>query len=241
MFLVKHQPKGYDINGNLMSNYISRPFKEVFLEGMSNEIRDFFHTNLDRKKIIQLFTDGSILDSMLVTSAYYNILFVPTYKIGDTIGDSSLVGYHFAPMVHQRNNSAGKCYIVSTPSPFSQLYESAGLEVVKINNEYFIDTKKLKLSTDIKFDAVVLIGCESVTSGKHNVSYVKNMFAPYCTEDFSLIDLYNGKNRTLQPNKKLEQKDINRIKRNANVISNPDVKTPFDNRLEYFQSVCGVY
>ena len=74
-----------------------------------------------------------------------------------------------------------------------------------------------------KYDAVVLLGIEGITKGKFQAKNIKKVFSPYCVEEWDLIDLYVGDNRTLQPiPSETQEAFINQVVSNLRVLGTHD-------------------
>lgn len=201
MFLYRSQPKTPDTN-----NIINLDTKETILR----EIRDlmkFRGKSPHRNDLTTLFTDGCVLDGMITLAGYENILVVTSFEDSNytRLRDRNYrpvnsAGDHMLPIVHKLNGSSGNMYVTKVTggdSFFTKLYDHYGIASVPCNSYFKLDGD-LKIKTDVKFDAVVLLGCDSYKKGKFSAKDIKAKFAKYCTEDFDLIDVYRNKGRTLK-------------------------------------------
>lgn len=203
MFLYISQPRSTTKN-----NIINFASKNRILESFENLGLSYFKGKQVRgTDLITLFSDGVVLDGMLTLTGYQNILVVTSFMDNnyDRLRDRNYrpvksAGDHTLPIVHKFNESVGNMYVTKVKnddSYFAQIYDKIGIPSVIMNSPFRIDGD-LKLKTDVKFDAVVLLGCESYKQGNFSVKEVKNKFAKYCTEDFDLIDVYRGDRRKLK-------------------------------------------
>lgn len=161
----------------------------------------------NREDITTLITDGSVVDGMLTLSGYQNILVVTSFESTDYTGKLrdyryrpiKSAGDHMLPLVHKFNESEGNLYVTKVRNSknfYTDLYDRFDIASVDVDSYFRLDGD-LKMKTDVKFDAVVLLGSESYKKGKFSASDVKKKFAKYCTEDFDLIDVYRNDRRTL--------------------------------------------
>mgnify|MGYP001029108263 FL=1 len=188
MLLYRTQPMGY-VDGKFKSVITNLSRKQEIMEVCKR------HISCSNRKLVDMITDASLVDAMLLTGDYKNILVVtssnPTHSDGD----------HLLPVIHKYNNAVGKI-TVTTPklkeNIYGGLYEELGIDIVESDAFYMLGEKKVRLKHDGEpFDAVVLLGTESLTNGKHNLKDIKSVFAPYCVEGFDLIDVYRGSDRNL--------------------------------------------
>ena len=162
----------------------------------------------NREDITTLITDGSVVDGMLTLSGYQNILVVTSFESSDYTGKLrdyryrpiKSAGDHMLPLVHKFNESEGNLYVTKVRNSknfYTDLYDRFDIASVDVDSYFRLDGD-LKMKTDVKFDAVVLLGSESYKKGKFNASEVKKKFAKYCVNDFDLIDVYRNDRRTLK-------------------------------------------
>ena len=251
MFLYRTQPISTQ-----ESNIINLNIKETILREIRDVSPKFKGKSLHRNDFITLFTDGCVLDGMLTLSGYNNILVVTSFEDVnyDRLRDRNQrpinsAGDHMLPIIHKLNGSHGNLYVtkvVNGDSFYTKLYDQYGIASVESNSYFKIDGD-LKLKTDVKFDAVIMLGCESYKTGKFSVKEVKAKFAKYCTEDFDLIDVYRGDRRTLRGGTKSIDSVKNRMIETVNtptkiydINERIDLKkyvTNMRQRLQYFRLV----
>ena len=197
MLLYKTQPKD-DTHNHLINMSAKERLVESLMEGINH--RD--NKNMD---VSTLVTDASVVDGLIAQGCYENILFVTSpirnprlrssyYQPIDNAGDL------LTPVVHVANESAGKAY-VTVPNEghmYSKVYKNWDIPIVQMEEHFEVGSAvTVRLNTSVKFDAVVLLGCGG-SGHKHNISDVKKKFARYCTEDFTLIDVYRKGSRTIR-------------------------------------------
>ena len=190
------------------------------LRGIRDVTPTFGGKSPHRNDFITLFTDGCVLDGMLTLAGYDNILVVTSFEDNnyERLRDRNYrpvnsAGDHMLPIIHKLNRSHGNIYVTKVlngDSFYSKLYEQYGIKTVKSNSYFKIDDD-LKLKTDVKFDAVVLLGCESYKTGKFSIKEVKSKFAKYCTDDFDLIDVYRGDHRKITGGTQSIDTQLNRM------------------------------
>jgi hypothetical protein len=190
MIRYRTQPMGY-VDGEFTSVINNYQRKKDILAN----IREYLKAPKD-DDIVDMITDASIMSAMILTGDYKNVLVVtssnPTHSEGD----------HLIPAIHKFNYGVGKMS-VTTPkrleNRFGGLYEDLDVDIVEVDSFYHLGQDKVRINHDGEpFDAVVLLGNESLTNSKHKLHEIKAVFSPHCTEVFDLIDIYRGSDRTLQ-------------------------------------------
>jgi hypothetical protein len=190
MIRYRTQPMGY-VDGEFTSVINNYQRKKDILAN----IREYLKAPKD-DDIVDMITDASIMSAMILTGDYKNVLVVtssnPTHSEGD----------HLIPAIHKFNYGVGKMS-VTTPkrleNRFGGLYEDLDVDIVEVDSFYHLGQDKVRMNHDGEpFDAVVLLGNESLTNSKHKLHEIKAVFSPHCTEVFDLIDIYRGSDRTLQ-------------------------------------------
>jgi hypothetical protein len=201
MFLYRSQPKNVT-DSNIINLETKRVLKRRVIETQSR----YNNKRITNEDVVALMTDGSVLDGMLTLSGYQNILVVTSFENNtyDRLRDRNYrpiksAGDHMLPIVHKTNESEGNIYVTkvrNSENYYAKLYEEFDIPFVDVDSCFRID-QDFKIKTDVKFDAVVLLGCESYKKGKFNKSDIKAKFAKYCTDDFDLIDVYRGDRRNI--------------------------------------------
>lgn len=202
MFLYRTQPKS-----TTETNIINLKRKQDILFEIQSASNKSNHNQRKRNDFITLFTDGCLLDGMLTLSGYDNILVVTSFEDRDyerlrdrTQRPVKSAGDHMFPVVHSLNGSAGNVYVTSVPngeSFYTHLYDYYNVDTVECDSYFKVDNDFKLRNVSVKFDAVVLLGCESIKKGNFLASDVKAKFAKYCVEDFDMIDVYRGDRRAL--------------------------------------------
>ena len=216
MFLYKSQPKSTDV-----TNFYQMSRKIEIMSSVLDASPRYNGKELNINDIISLLSDAAIIDAMLVRGGYQNILVVTSFdetytRLRDTeYCPIKSAGDHMLPLIHKINNSAGRMVVTQTTEDnyFNNLYDHFDCKTTKVDANYKLDDVQFRIQKDdMLFDAVVLLGCESRNKGKYQVRNVKDKFAKYCTEDFTLIDVYRSEDRILKGG----SKNVSRIV--ANVI-----------------------
>jgi len=211
MIRYRTQPMGY-VDGEFKSVINNRQRKKDLLANIREYIRD-----LKDDEVVDLISDASVMSAMILAGDYKNILVVtssnPTHSEGD----------HLIPVIHKFNYGAGKMN-VTTPkrleNRFGGLYEDLDVDMVEVDSFYHLGQDKIRLKHKGEpFDAVVLLGIESLTNSRHKLHEIKSVFSPHCTEVFDLIDIYRGSGRTLQGGI-LPQEKVQLV---SNIILNEDM------------------
>lgn len=203
MFLYRTQPKSTSEN-----NIINLKRKQEMMHELMIASRyKSNHGQRKRNDFITLLTDGCLLDGMLTLAGYDNILVVTSFedKNYDRLRDRTQrpvksAGDHMFPIVNSMNGSHGNIYVTSVPngdSFFTHLYNHYNINTVDCDSYFKVDNDFKLRNVSVKFDAVVLLECESIKKGGFRASDVKAKFAKYCVEDFDMIDVYRGDRRTL--------------------------------------------
>lgn len=224
MFTHNHQPFGYDANDNLRSNLVDREWKQEVFDELYSNFKSVYKNKFRAKELMSLTTEAAILDAILLQKRYENILVVSSHKddshnvTNPNFTPYKNMGHHFLPIINKLNLTENNMYVAQVDNVnnmFTKLYETYGIETIRMTEDYNLNAKKIRLSTDVKFDAVVLLGIEGLKKGKFQSKDIRETFAPYCVnsafEDFDLIDLYVGDDRTLQPTPDIQETFINSV------------------------------
>lgn len=200
MLLYKAQPVGF-IDDKFTSRLVSRTEKHELVENIKT------HTRLDYKNLVNMITQASLIDAMIVAGNYKNILVVTSIETSDLTNISA--GDHLFPIVHKVNKSIGEIYVTtprSSNSVYTKMYNAFDINSIQCDACFTLDDKSFKIRTNVKFDAVVLLGTISRLKGKSlNGKIVKKLFEPYCETTFDLIDVYRGNTRMLVGGKSTSQ------------------------------------
>ena len=165
MIRYRTQPMGY-VDGEFKSVINNRQRKKDLLANIREYIRD-----LKDDEVVDLISDASVMSAMILAGDYKNILVVtssnPTHSEGD----------HLIPVIHKFNYGVGKMS-VTTPkrleNRFGGLYEDLDVDMVEVDSFYHLGQDKIRLKHKGEpFDAVVLLGNESLTNGKHKLHEIK--------------------------------------------------------------------
>lgn len=200
MLLYKTQPKD-----TTTSNIINKATKDSLMESLSL-ISSFNNKRVEYNDFVTLVTDASLLDGLLTSTGYQNILVVTSFEDSkyDRLRDRNYravksAGDHLLPFVHKINESDGNMVVtmpVGADNYMRPLIDEMGIDTIDIDSYWRID-QDFKIKTDVKFDAVVLLGCEASISGKYKANDIKAKFAKYCTGNFDLIDVNRNTQRAL--------------------------------------------
>lgn len=184
--------------------------------------RDFTH-QLDRR--IQTYTDegvgdktvavrrhinaGLLVSNFLTAMKYQNVLFIPSYRnnrYSEGLLESYSVvkpnaGIHMAPILNEKFQCDPNIYVAypeGHTSMYHDLYLEFGVNIIESNGMYSMGDEDYSITVPegVKFDCVYLAGHE--TNETFNAADIKADFAPYCTEDFDLVDHYASHNDQLQ-------------------------------------------
>ena len=219
MLLYKSQPKTAIVN-----NIVNLNAKRQLLDTLQEELLKFRGKKYDAQTLTSLVTDASIIDAALVLGGYENILVVTSFNESEykRLRDYRYraiksAGDHLLPIIHKMNNSHGNMTVTYSKF-FDSLYSKYDINVSK-SDEFRIDGD-FRIRSQDKFDAVVLLGCESSVKGKYQSEKVKAKFARYCTDNFHLIDIYRNDFRKING----RSKDITNVKnRIVNIVNTPKV------------------
>jgi len=157
--------------------------------------------SIEYADFVTLVTDASIVDGLLTSAGYGNILVVTSFedKNYEKIRDRNYrpvlsAGDHLLPVVHTKNQSQGNIYVTMTKNAdnyMKPIYDKYDINTLDVDSYFRIDGD-FRIKTDILFDCVVLLGCESYKKGKFKSSDIKKKFAKYCNPDFDLVDVYRN-------------------------------------------------
>lgn len=200
MILYSTQPKT-----STTGSHLGLFQKKGLVESVRYSLRNYGNRGTTEHDATTLLTDASLVGGMIAASEYENILVIPSFQNLDypKLRDRQYrpirsAGDHLLPVVHKMNESAGNIYVAQPKegNAFDTVYDNFGVQKIPVNGWFKIDSS-FEIDTDIKFDAVVLLGNEGYKKGKFNAQAVKKKFAKYCTDNFHLIDVYRGNLRQL--------------------------------------------
>ena len=165
MLLYRSQPKNVT-----ESNIINLETKRVLKRRVIDTQPKYNNKRITNEDVIALMIDGSVLDGMLTLSGYQNILVVTSFddKTYEKLRDRNYrpiksAGDHMLPIVHKVNESEGNLYVTkvrNSENYYTKLYDEFSIPFVEVDSYFRIDTD-FKMKTNVKFDAVVLLGSES--------------------------------------------------------------------------------
>lgn len=218
MFLVKQQPRGYDPDTKTtFGSFYSVASKiDIFIK-MRDNLKEITKRDYGFNGIASLMSDGAIIDGVVSVNGYQNILVVTSFEDSlypRLITDESPTmssGDHMFPIIHKLNESDGNLYVTqvkNSNSAYQKLYDTYGVQSIRSESVFRLD-QPFKLNTDIKFDAVVILGSEA--KGKHSINAVKEKFSKYCTDTFDLIDVYRGNSRIITGRSKSSKSSFDRM------------------------------
>ena len=252
MILYRSQPRSYDTN-NIINLETKRNLVNRILETESK----FNDRGLVRDDIISMMSDATVLDGLLCLSAYQTILVVTSFSkhnYPDRMRDTMYrpiksAGDHMLPIVHAMNESLSEMYVTQADDVdnyYTKLYDEFDIPYVTVDDYFRLDNdfkpRKLmrtrlkngenfsgtRTGKDVIFDAVVLLGCESMLRGKHKVEDIRKKFQPYCTDHFDLIDVYRGDFRKITGKSANIDTIVNKF---INVVNTP--KKVYDSKSLY--------
>ena len=193
MLLYKTQPKGIETN-----NIINLDTKTKLMETFG-QISVFNNKNVKRQDFVPLITDASIIDGMIVSGGYSNILVVTSFEDAnyERLRDRNYrpvnsAGDHLLPIVHTVNESEGNIYVTMPKNGdnyMKPLYDHYEVNQIECDSYFRLD-HDFKIETDVKFDCIVLLGVEADKKGTYQIDDIKKKFAPYCIQpNVDLIDI----------------------------------------------------
>ena len=236
MILYKTQPKSSDEN-----TVINLSTKEKILNDVRDCIPNFKGRTVKFNDVTSLVTDASLVDGMIASGGYQNILVVPSFENGDYVRlrdrqyrPVRSAGDHLLPIVHALNETQGNLYVAQPKigNIFNELYEKYDVSLIHVDSWFRVDSSfDINIDERMKFDCVVLLGNEGYKRGKFNAQAVKKKFARYCTPEFDMIDVYRGNLRELTGGSKPLDNHIANLTNAINtptIISTPNRKYTWD-------------
>jgi len=217
MLLFKGHPESV---GKTQRKYKAIPMakKQEIVEQLREGMHGYRGYEMRGREITGLFMDAVQIHAFLTLMNYKRILVVTSYedsKYGALTQRNFFpighAGDHMLPLVHHFNESDAKMYVTKVKngdSIFSQLYDKFEIPSVNVDSYYTLGSK-FKTKTNVKFDAVVLLGSNGTKKGSYQANKIKEEFAPYCKEDFDLIDIYRGfANTSGSPHRSLKGNEV---------------------------------
>lgn len=206
-------------------------------------IEDYFIENWDRvgqtdysslfiPAMRGVFLHGVFMNNFLYKIGKRNVLFVTnhndsdwdsyTIQHKDVTNPNSLkanIGYSWTPIVDQFMN--GKCVV-----NFTSAFKPGDMNVVKyVHGRYGVPSTNCNEKYELgmtnwtidmpteKYDTVILAAIPNPSGQVHNIEDIKATFAPYCTDDFILIDEFESDESRLEVAKLWPDNDPDELKR----------------------------
>lgn len=212
---------------NEVINYYSNIRPELVVSSRTDEIKALIEF-----VIVGCMVSGIGLNNILSRIGKRNVLFVTNYN--DTDHESFTIQHEdvsnpksqksdiqriFSPIIYGYTN--GDCAVNFTGtfpsghvSIVKHLYGAFNTPVEPCNQLYELGMTDWTMNTPVeKYDAVILCGIPNPSDDIHNVADIKSTFAPYCTDDFILIDMYQSDETRLEVAKLWPTNDPDELKR----------------------------
>ena len=211
----------------LIDNYFNNVNPNSPLVGISNEVKNctkYFLVEANQRHTI------------ITYEKFKNVLVIPTFKdsrhsrfILRDAGDVSVdvtqkpnIGIHLLPIINKVFDTSPNIYVAYPPehiSLYKYLMEQYDVNIIPSNKMYSelgLDDYTITPPSDVKFDMVIILGADCTENTKFDIADLKNDFAEYCTDDFTLIDdwssnsnILNHQSRTLFKNEFVSTYRIN--------------------------------
>ena len=197
MLLYRCQPISSD-----QSLIVNLGRKRQLFNAVSEGLSSYKNKSLHPNDHTSLITDASVLAGLISLSGYENVLVVTSFvdKDYDNVVKNhrphKSAGDHLLPIVHEIVQAKSNMYVTKVKNSvnwFDSIYESTGVKTLDVDAPFKLDGD-FKIKTDVKFDAVVLLGCDAYKKGKFQAVDIKSKFVRYCTPEFDMIDVYRHGN-----------------------------------------------
>jgi len=197
-----------DVDGDNKNSILVSPTQlQLFQEKLRNRVKSYT-TDKQTDKILavtrQHLMDGLVVSNFFTCMEYQNILFVPSYKnskYANGLLDANYrmqkpnAGQHMAPIINKRFDCAPNI-CVAYPEGHTSLYHDLmldfGVKMIQSSAMYGLGMEDYTITPPdgVKFDCVYFVGHGVEQGTSFNANDIKADFAPYCTEDFDLVDHY---------------------------------------------------
>ena len=191
MFLYRTHPTSLTTNSVVNLNEKEK-LKERLCEGIN-------HRDTEEDDIISLVTDASVVDAMVSTGEYGNILVLPTPIVQERLRDTMYqpignAGDMLFPIIHRVTGGRGNVFI-GLPEGQDHLYknvwEEYNIPILPMDNWFNLDRNiDIKTPPYMKFDAVVLLGCKhSLKTGTFKSEDIRKRLSSVINDRSVLIDV----------------------------------------------------
>jgi hypothetical protein len=178
-----------------------------------------------------VFQNGVFMNNLLYIMGKRNVLFVTNYNDSDMsdgflLSDISGVtnpnatkanlGELWTPMV-KHFGAFVKFTSAFKPNDMSlvkYLHGRYGVPATNCNEKYELGMTDWEIETpSSKYDVVILSGIPNPSGQVHSAEDIKSVFAPYCTDDFILFDMFESEQSRLDYVKLWPNFDVDELKR----------------------------
>ena len=212
---------------NEVINYYSNIRTDTPVAGNVDEISALIHF------IVRATTyHGVGMNNILSKIGRNNVLFVTNFNDSEwpnfnliheeVLNPLSLkpnLGLLWSPLIDQYME--GRCFVNFTStfpsgeqSVLKYTYGEFGVPSINCNKKYELGMTDWEIDQpDSKYDTVVLAGIANPSGQVHNIEDIKSTFAPYCTDDFILLDEFESDESRLEIAKLWPHNNPDEIKR----------------------------
>lgn len=156
---------------------------------------------------------GVILNNLFHKLGKHNVLFITNYndsqwntfeinhpEVSNPNAAKANLTALWAPLLNETMD--GICsvkytasFMSGTQSLVKYIFGAWGVPATNSNKKYNLGDTDWEIEPPVKkYDAVVMVGIPNPSGQVHNIEDIKSTFAPYCTDDFILLDMFDDEN-----------------------------------------------
>lgn len=205
--------------------------EQYFIENWENLGESINYRDVYRVTSGGVFQNGVFMNNLLYKMGKKNVLFVTNYNDSD-MSD----GFLLSDISGVTNPNATKANLGELWTPivkhfgafvkFTSAFKSNDMSFVKYmharygvpstncNEKYELGMSDWEIETpSSKYDVVILAGIPNPSGQVHSAEDIKSVFAPYCTDDFILFDMFESEESRLDYVKLWPNFDVDELKR----------------------------
>jgi len=205
--------------------------EQYFIENWENLGESINYRDVYRVASGSVFQHGVFMNNLLYKMGKKNVLFVTNYNDSD-MSD----GFLLNNISGVTNPNATKANLGELWTPivkhfgafvkFTSAFKSNDMSLLKYmharygvpstncNEKYELGMSDWEIETpSSKYDVVILAGIPNPSGQVHSAEDIKSVFAPYCTDDFILFDMFESEESRLEYVKLWPNFDTDELKR----------------------------
>lgn len=199
-------------NRHLIANELKRQVDDYFITQRPELVvtkTDILPHTINRG----IYFSGVVLNNLFHKLGRHNVLFITNYndsqwntfeinhpEVSNPNSAKANLNALWAPLLNETmDNICSVKYTASfmsgSQSLVKYIFGAWNVPVTNCNKKYNLGDTDWEIETPVKkYDAVVMVGIPNPSGQVYNIEDIKSTFAPYCTDDFILLDIFDDEN-----------------------------------------------